>query len=183
MRTSGLRNLWNSITKTLSRSNTRRRVDLSRGGTEATQQHAKVQKRELTACETNLSAISDLTSDPREDDWPTDDSFVMEPDFSDPMSDNASDEYQTKAVARTVDDIVGSAEETGSQTHTNAAIPLGTDDTGAWPNSNRTNDEAVEMSCLNATGQFKASKRDKRRNCTHSRGTPANVIHWGHELR
>ena len=88
----------------------------------------------------------------------------MEPDFSDPMSDNASDKYQTKAVARTVDDIGGSADETGSQAHTskwlqelsNAAIPFGTDDTGAWPNSNRTNDEAVEMSCLNATGQFKA---------------------------
>ena len=88
----------------------------------------------------------------------------MEPDFSDPMSDNASDEYQTKAVARTVDDIGGSADETGSQDHTSkwlqelsyAAIPFGTDDTRAWPNSNRTNDEAVEMSCLNATGQFKA---------------------------
>ena len=89
----------------------------------------------------------------------------MEPDFSDPMSDNASDEYQTKAVARTVDDIGGSAEETGSQAHTskwlqelsNADIPFGTDDTGAWPNSNRTSDEAVEMSCLDATGQFKAA--------------------------
>ena len=90
----------------------------------------------------------------------------MEPDFSDPMSDNASDKYQTKAVARTVDDIGGSADETGSQAHTskwlqelpNAAIPFGTDHTKAWPNFNRTNDEAMEMSCLNATGQFKAPR-------------------------
>ena len=51
----------------------------------------------------------------------------MEPDFSDPMQELSS-----------------------------AAIPFGTDHTGAWPNSNRTNEEAVEMSCLNATGQFKA---------------------------
>ena len=88
----------------------------------------------------------------------------MEPDFSDPMSDNASDTYQTKAVARTVDDIGGSADEAGCQAHTskwlqelsNAVVPFGADDAGAWPNSNRTNDEEVEMSCLNATGQFKA---------------------------
>ena len=80
------------------------------------------------------------------------------------MSDNASDKYQIKAVARTVDDIGGSADETVSQAHTskwlqelsNAAIPFGTDHTGAWPNSNRTNNEEVEMSCLNATGLFKA---------------------------
>ena len=165
MRTSSLRNLWNSITRTLSRSNTRRCFNLSRGGGKPPCITPKYQKKpEPTACETNLSAISDLTSDPREEDWPTDDSFVMEPDFSDPMSDNASEKYQTKAVARTVDDIGGSADETGSQAHTsnwlqelsNAAIPFGTDDTGAWPNSNRTNDKAVEMRCLNATGQFKA---------------------------
>ena len=161
--TSSLRNLWNSITRTLSRSNTRRRFNLSRGG-RLPCNTPKYKKTDPTACETNLSAISDLTSDPREEDWPTDDNFVMEPDFSDPMSDNASDKYQTKAVARTVDDIGGSADETGSQAHTskwlqelsNAAIPFDTDHTGAWPNSNRTNDEAVEMSCLNATGQFKA---------------------------
>ena len=118
MKTNSLRNLWNSITRTLSRSNTRRRSNLSRGGREAASQHAKVPKTpELTACETSLSALSDLTSDPREEDWPTDDSFVLEPDFSDHMSDNASDKYQTKAVARTIVDIGGSADETGSQAH------------------------------------------------------------------
>ena len=127
MRTSSLRNLWNSITRTLSRSNTRRRFNLSRGGGRLPCNTPKYQKTDPTACETNLSAISDLTSDPREEDWPTDDSFVMEPDFSDPMQELSS-----------------------------AAIPFGTDHTGAWPNSNRTNEEAVEMSCLNATGQFKA---------------------------
>ena len=88
----------------------------------------------------------------------------MEPDFSDPMSDNASDKYQTKAVARTIDDIGGSADEAGSHAHTSkwlqqlssAVVSFGADDAGAWPNSNRTNDEEVEMSCLNATGQFEA---------------------------
>ena len=112
----------------------------------------------------SFSAISDLTSDPRLEDWPTDDSFVMEPDCSDPMSDNASEKYQTKAVARTTDDIGGSADETGSQAQSSkwlqelssAVTPFGADHFGAWPNSNRTNEEEVEMSCLNATGQFKA---------------------------
>ena len=165
MKTTSFRNFWNSITKPLSRSNARRHSNLSRGGREAALQHAKTPKTpEPTACETNLSAISDLTSDPREEEWPTDDSFVMEPDFSDPMSDNASDEYQTKPVTRTIDDIGGSADETGSQAHTSkwlqeltkAATTFGTDEAGTWPNSNRTNaEEEAEMSCLNATGQFK----------------------------
>ena len=88
----------------------------------------------------------------------------MEPDFSDPMSDNTSENYQTKAVTRTTDDIGGSADETGSQTHTskwlrelsNAVTPYSADNIEAWPTSNRTNEEEVEMSCLNATVQFKA---------------------------
>ena len=90
----------------------------------------------------------------------------MEPDFSDPMSDDASEEYQTKQVTRTADDIGGSADETGSQAHTSkwlqeltkvAVTPFGTDEAGTWLNSNRTNaEEKAEMSCLNATGQFKA---------------------------
>ena len=112
----------------------------------------------------NFSAISDLTSDPKEEDWPTDGSFVMAPDFSDPMSDSTSEKYQTKAVTRTADDIGGSADETGSQTHTskwlrelsNAVTPYNADHSEAWSNSNRTNEEEVELSCLNATGQFKA---------------------------
>ena len=90
MKNNNFRSLWNSITKTLSRSNTHRHSHLSKRGREAASLHAKTPKTpEPVACETNLSAISDLTSDPREEDWPTDDSFVMEPDFSDPMSDNA----------------------------------------------------------------------------------------------
>ena len=82
------------------------------------------------------------------------------------LSDNASEEYQTKQVTRTADDIGGSADETGSQAHTSkwlqeltkvAVTPFGTDEAGTWPNSNRTNaEEEAEMSCLNATGQFKA---------------------------
>ena len=80
------------------------------------------------------------------------------------MSDNTSEKYQTKAVTRTTDDIGGSADETGSQTHTskwlrelsNAVTPYNANQIEAWPNSNRTNDEEVEISSLNATGQFKA---------------------------
>ena len=114
----------------------------------------------------NNNAISDSTSDPREEDWPTDYSFIIEPDFSDPMSDNASEEYQSKAIARAIDNIGGSADETGSQAHTSKWLqdlpsnttPFGVDDTGAWPNSNETREEEEEaiISCLNATGQFKA---------------------------
>ena len=121
MKTSRLRHLWNSIAKTLSRTNTRRRSNISRRGREATSQYGEIPKTpEPTAFEgnVNFSTISDLTSDPREEDWPTDDSFVMEPEFSDPMSDNVSEKYQTKAVTRTTDDMGGSANEAGSQTHT-----------------------------------------------------------------
>ena len=165
MKTNSLRNLWNSITRTLSRTNTRRCSNLSRGGRKDTWRRAEASKTpDPTGCETNLSAISDLTSDPREEDWPTDDSFLMEPDFSDPMSDDASEKYQAKPVARTTNDIGGSADETGSQTHTSkwlldlpsAVTPYGVDDTEAWPNSNKTNEDEVEMSCLNATRHFKA---------------------------
>ena len=46
----------------------------------------------------NVSISSDYTSDPRDEDWPTDDSFILAPDFSDPMSDNLSEDYQTKEV-------------------------------------------------------------------------------------
>ena len=87
----------------------------------------------------NSQAISDSTSDPREENGPTDDSFIIEPDFSDPMSDNLSEEYQKKAIARATDDIGGLADETGSQTHTSRLLqdlpgnttPFGVDDTGA----------------------------------------------------
>ena len=167
MKTNSLRNLWNSITRTLSRTNTRRCSNLSKGGRKDTSRRAEASKTpDPTGCETNLSAISDITSDPREEDWPTDDSFVMEPDFSDPMSDDASEKYQAKPIARTTDDIGGSADETGSQAHTSkwlqeltkvAVTPFGTDEAGTWPNSNRTNaEEEAEMSFLNATGQLKA---------------------------
>ena len=80
------------------------------------------------------------------------------------MSDNLSEEYQTKAIARATHDIRGSADGTGSQTHTSRWLqdlpsnttPFGVDDTGAWPNSNETREEEAIISCLNATGQFKA---------------------------
>ena len=167
MKPNSLRNLWISITRTLSRTNTQRRSNHSKGGRKDTSRCTEASKTpDPTGCETNLSAISDLTSDPREEDWPTDDSFVMEPDFSDPMSDDASEKYQAKPIARTTDDIGGSADETGSQAHTSkwlqeltkvAVTPFGTDEAGTWPNSNRTNaEEEAEMSCLNATGQLKA---------------------------
>ena len=80
------------------------------------------------------------------------------------MSDNVSEECQTKAIARATDDISGSADETGSQAHTSRwfqdlpgnTTPFGVDETGAWPNSNEIREEEAIISCMNATGQFKA---------------------------
>ena len=133
-----------------------------------TPQHAEAQKvPEPTAREANLNsnAISDSTSDPREEDWLTDDTFVIEPNSSDPMPDNVSEKYQMKAIARATDDIGESADETECQTQTSRWLqglsgtntPFAADNTGAWPNSNKTHvEEEVEISCLIATGQFKA---------------------------
>ena len=55
-------------------------------------------KPELTTL--NVSISSDYTSDPREDVWLTDDSFKVAPYFSDPISENLVEEYQTKEVHR-----------------------------------------------------------------------------------
>ena len=60
---------------------------------------------------------SDYTSDPREKDWPTDDSFQITPDFPDPMSD-MYDEYQSKEVTRAARIVEESFDEEKSQTHT-----------------------------------------------------------------
>ena len=168
MKNSSFRNLWSSLTKTLSRGNARWHSSHSKRGRVTTAQHTKAQKAPgPTTRESNLNnnTISDSTSDPREEDWPTDDSFIIKSDFSDPMSDNLSEEYQTKAIARATDDIGGSADETGSQPHTSIWLQdvpgnttsFGLDDSGAWPNSNETREEEEAIiSCLNATRQFKA---------------------------
>ena len=168
MKNSSFRNIWSSITRTLSWANTQRHSFRSKGGRVTTPQHAEAQKvPEPTAREANLNcnAISDSTSDPREEDWLTDDSFVIEPNSSDPMPDNVSEKYQMKAIARATDDIGESADETECQTQTSRWLqglsgtntPFAADNTGAWPNSNKTHvEEEVVISCLIATGQFKA---------------------------
>ena len=166
MKNSSFRNLWSSLTKTPSRGNACWHSSHSKRGRVTTPHHTKAQEAPgPTTRESNLNAISDSTSDPREEDRPTDDSFLIRPDFSDTMSDNLSEEYQTKVIARATDDIGGSADETGSQTHTSRWLqglpgnttPFGVDDTGAWPNSNETREEVEAIiSCLNATGLFKA---------------------------
>ena len=158
MKTSSLRNRWNSIAKTLSRTNNRRFSSLSRRRKEATSQYTEVPKTpEPTACEANVSfsAKSDLTSDPREEDWPTDDSFVMEPDFSDPMSDNTSEKYQTKAVTRTTDDIkptlLNGYGNYPMRSHLLAQITSERGPTLTEPMRRK-----YMMSCSNTTGQFTA---------------------------
>ena len=168
MKNSSFRNLWSSLTKTLSRGNARWHSAHSKSGRVTTPQHTKAQQTPgPTKRESNLNnnAISDSTSDPREEDWPTDDSFIIEPDFSVPMLDNVSEEYQSKAITRATEDIGGSADETGSQAHTSRWLqdlpskttPFEVDDTRGWPNSNETREkEEAIISCLNATGQFKA---------------------------
>ena len=101
MKPNSLRNLWISITRTLGRANTQRRSNHSRGGRKDISRCTETSKTpDPTGCETNLSAISDLTSDPKEEDWPTDDSFIMEPDFSDPMSDDASENIKPSRLPR-----------------------------------------------------------------------------------
>ena len=162
MKNSNFRNLWSSLTKTFSRGNARWHSSHSKRGKVTTPQHTKAQKTPgPTKRESNLNnnAISNST------DWPTDDSFIIEPDFPDPMSDYVSEEYQSKGIDRATDDIGGSADETGSQAHTSRWLqdlpsnttPFGVDDTRGWPNSNETREEEeVMISCLNATGQFKA---------------------------
>ena len=101
MKINSFRNLWSSLTKTLSRVNDQWHSSNSKRERVTTPQYTKAQKASgPTTRESNLNdnAISDSTSDPREEDWPIDDSFIIEPNFSDPMSDNLSEEYQTRRL-------------------------------------------------------------------------------------
>ena len=94
----------------------------------------------------DISILSDHTSDPREEDWPTDDSFMVAPDFSDPMLDHVSEEYQTLEIARVTGILGESSDEANGQTYTSTWIrelshvmPLEQpNESRPWPNSNRT---------------------------------------------
>ena len=50
--------------------------------------------------ENNLSISSDATSDPRDEDCPTEDSFKLAFDFLDRMSDHVSEKRQSKKIGR-----------------------------------------------------------------------------------
>ena len=90
--------MWRTISKRLSKSSWLRSTG-SRGGKGTTTTHVeKSPKPEPTISSAETS--SNYTSYPREEDWPIDDSFIMSPDFSDPMSDNLSEEYQSREMTR-----------------------------------------------------------------------------------
>ena len=65
-----------------------------------------------------VSTSYDYTSVPSAADLLTDDSFNIAPDFSDLMSDNLSEVYQTKEKTRATRMVEKSPEEEESQTHT-----------------------------------------------------------------
>ena len=96
----------------------------------------------------NVIIVSDYTSDPKEEVWPTDNSFNVAPNFSDPISDNMSGKYQTKAITRATGAIGEYFYESDGQTHTSKWLevilrnltPSEVDDSRPWPNSNRTKD-------------------------------------------
>ena len=91
--------MWESITEKLSKSRTWLFPTNSQGGRgTTTKQSSELTKPERTRADVSIS--SDYTSDPREEDWATDDSFKIARGFSDPMSDNLSEEYQTREAAR-----------------------------------------------------------------------------------
>ena len=60
-----------------------------------------------------LRVISDATSDPREEDWPTEDSFKLASDFSDSMSDHVSEEYQSTEIGKATGDTSEDSDSRG----------------------------------------------------------------------
>ena len=134
-------------------------------------------KQELTI--SNIDTSSNYTSDPREEDWPTDDSSNIAPDFSGPMSDNISEEYQSREVTRAAQMVEESSEEGESQTHTSKWLqelprnmtPSDSDDSRPWPISNRTKTEIS-----NADGQRCPSTRDAPKATSITSDTTANIL-------
>ena len=74
----------------------------SGGAGNATQPNnpANVSERKPEVINLNVSIASDYTSYSREEDWPTEDSFIVASNFSDQISDNVSGECHTEEIAR-----------------------------------------------------------------------------------
>ena len=127
---------------------------------------AKSTKPEPTI--SNADTSSNYTSDPREEVWPTDDSFNIAPDFSDPMSDNISEGYQSLEQTRATQMMQESSEEGESQTHTSKWLQelfrnsthSDVDDSRPWSYSNKTMNEidnADGQGCSNTKNAQKAT--------------------------
>ena len=88
----------------------------SRGGKGTPTRHVKNPTGQKPAV-SNIDTSSNYTSDPKKEDWPTDDSFNIAPDVSDPMSDNISEGYQSREVKRATQTMEESSNEGESQTY------------------------------------------------------------------
>ena len=91
--------MWNAIINRVSHWDAWEHFSTSQRGRESTTEfNAAVEKGEQS--ENILSRNSDATSDPRKEDWPTEDSFKLASYFSESMSDNLSEKRQSKNLVR-----------------------------------------------------------------------------------
>ena len=90
-----------------------------------------------------------LHSDPREDNQPTQISFINGSNFSDLMSDNVFEEYKAKEISRATRATEDYSDESDSRSHTikwlqefsQITNPSEADDVRPWPNFNKTRRE------------------------------------------
>ena len=156
--------MWKTISKRLSKNPWLRSIG-SRGGSGTPTRRAEQPAKQKPTI-SNLDTSSNYTSDPREQDWPTDDSFNIVPGFSDPMSDNICEEYQPKEVTTATQMVEESSEEGESQTHASKWLqelsrnmtPSDVDDSRPWPNSNKTKNELDDTNGQGCSNTINAPK-------------------------
>ena len=107
--------MWNSIINLINHWDPWEQLSFSQGGGGSEQNMNELMRIERSNDVPITTRISDgasnHTSDPREEDWPTEDSLMVVPDFSNPMSDYVSEEYQTKEMGRARRATEGSSDE------------------------------------------------------------------------
>ena len=168
--------MWKTISKRLNKSSWLRSIG-SRGGRGTHTRHVEESTTQEPAISNNDTS-SNCTSDPREEDWPTDDSFNKAPNFSDPMSDNISEEYQSREVTRAAQMVDESSEERESKTHTSKwlqELPRNlttSDDDDSRPQSNKITNEIDNtdgQGCSNTINAQKATsnQRNQRHYCKY----------------
>ena len=135
--------MWNAFINRLSHWEGCEHIYSTQGGGESAPKllSAAVGARERSV--NNLSIISDATSDPREEDWPTDNNFKLNSDFSDLVY-----EYQSKEIGKATGDT---SDDSDSRAHTTQWLrelpesftPAATirDTMKEWPKSNRAQSE------------------------------------------